>query len=241
MTGFANLNTALFSRHQPGGVFSIVNIEKHPANLWFVDANGAGAGDTVGHGKSPDSPFLTLSYAFSSDLVAAGDVVYVAPGSDVTLTAAIAADIAGVTVVGLGDQSNRPQITLNGNVDGLSVTGAGCRFVNFLFNEATAAHAATGQANIGAADVLFEDCEFNQGANDLLGVTLTAAGERPRFKHCTWRVTADGPDSGVKIEGAIDNPVFEDPTLWGTAGILGPAKREMNRGGHEVWYGRYSR
>src|SRR3990167_380197 len=208
MTGFANLNTALFSRHQPSGVFSIVNIEKHPANIWFVDPNGAGAGDTVGHGKSPDSPFSTLAYAFSSDLVAAGDVVYVAPGSNETLTAAIAADIAGVSVVGLGDRTNRPQITLNGNVDGVSVTGAGCRFVNFLFNEATAAHAATGLVNIAAADVLFEDCEFNQGTNDLLGVTLTAAAERARFKRCTWRVTADGPDCGVKIEGVIDNPSF---------------------------------
>ncbi|MBI3936776.1 MAG: hypothetical protein HY323_07345 [Betaproteobacteria bacterium] len=217
---FAVEGTELFSRKTPGGVYTIASVTDVPGKIFYVDGNHANKGDTVGHGRSPDLPFATLAYAFSSDLLTAGqrDVVLVAPGHSETLTAAIAADIAGVRVIGSGDGSDRPQITLNGNVDGVSITAANIVFKNFLFNEATAAHAATGLANIAAADVLFDECEFNQGASDLLGVTLTAAAERVRFRRCIWRVTANGPDCGVKIEGVIDNPVVEDCLFVGSDG-----------------------
>lgn len=102
--------TPLFGRQTPGGVFDYANIAVTPGNVWFVDSGAAGTGDTVGHGTNPDSAFTTLAYAFSSDLVAADDVVYVMPGHTETISAAagIAMDIDGVTVVGLGRGNLRP-------------------------------------------------------------------------------------------------------------------------------------
>src|SRR3990167_10459875 len=91
----------LFSRNQPGGVFTIFDLESHPANIWFVDSAHAAAVDAVGAGRNPDRPFATLAYAFSSDLVGNGDVVYLAPthAESIAAAAGIAMDIDGVNVV----------------------------------------------------------------------------------------------------------------------------------------------
>ena len=49
--------TALFSRHQPGGVWTIENLVEHPGNVWFV--NSADGTDGAGYGRNPDAPFAT--------------------------------------------------------------------------------------------------------------------------------------------------------------------------------------
>ena len=103
--------TELFSRKQAGGVFTIAGVDKHPGNVYFVHS-GTGT-NGVGYGQNPDSPFASIAYAFSGDVPVSGDVVYVLPGHTETVSAAggITQDIAGVTVVGLGEGSARPQIT----------------------------------------------------------------------------------------------------------------------------------
>src|SRR3972149_1045182 len=94
----------LFGIQQPGGALSVIDLEQHPRDVWFVDASATGGGNTVGHGQHPDTPFLSLAYAFSSDLLGAGDVVYLMPGhaESVSAAAGIDADIAGVKGIGLG-------------------------------------------------------------------------------------------------------------------------------------------
>lgn len=126
--------TALFSRTQPGGVFTIDDLEGHPGEIWFVDSAAAGTGATVGHGKNPDSPFSTISYAFSSDLLAAGDTVYVMPSHVETISAAgtITADIAGVKVIGLGWGAARPTLTWTATDATIAVGAASISFKNFL-------------------------------------------------------------------------------------------------------------
>lgn len=105
--------SSLFSRRTPGGIYTIANIGDVPGDVWFVDSAATGAGDTTAKGRTPDAPFATLAYAFSSDLVDSGDVVYVMPGHAETVNAAgdITMDIAGVTVIGLGRGSSRPTFT----------------------------------------------------------------------------------------------------------------------------------
>lgn len=105
--------SSLFSRRTPGGIYTIADIAAVPGDVWFVDSAASGAGDAAGKGRTPDAPFATLAYAFSSDSVDSGDVVYVMPGHTETVNAAgdITMDIAGVTVVGLGRGSSRPTFT----------------------------------------------------------------------------------------------------------------------------------
>src|SRR3990167_7785420 len=130
--------TALFSRHTPGGVYTIQDMLAHPGRVFFVDASHAQAVNDAGHGKSPDSPFATLAYAFSSDLLAADDTVILMPGhtESVIAAAGIVCDIAGVQVLGLGWGKRRPTITFatdtaaDIDLDAANIAFRNIRFVN---------------------------------------------------------------------------------------------------------------
>jgi len=58
--------TALFSRNQPGGVFTFQDMETHPGIVRFVDSSHAAASNALGGGRSPDAPFATLAYVMTN-------------------------------------------------------------------------------------------------------------------------------------------------------------------------------
>lgn len=207
--------TALFSRHQPGGVFTVQDVKDHPVNVWFVDSAAAGAGDTLGHGQNPDIPFATLGYAFSSDLVAAGDVVYVMPGHSQTLAAAITMDIAGVRVVGLGDGNKRPTF-VGGAIDYITITADDVSAEGLVFTTPSAGGGVN--INIAAARARVANCRFNQGANSVSAITVTAAGELPTLEDNEVFVAADGPQEWVLFEGVIDRPIVRRNVVVGSDG-----------------------
>lgn len=208
--------TALFVQKQPGGVFTVVDIERHPGNVWFVDSGASGKGDSAGKGRNPDYPFATIAYAFSSDSVAADDVVYVMPGHAETPTAVGTLDIAGVRVIGLGDGNNRPAITFNHQVDGYSLTAADILLENLRF--VTPSDTVTAILNVAASRIKIKNCRFELGANVVDAVTITAAGEEPEFDGNVVMVTANGPDSWLKFEGVIDKPVITNNIVLGSDG-----------------------
>ena len=154
MAGETLQYSALFSRKQPGGVYTIADILEHPGKVYFVDSGHANAVNSVGAGRRPDKPWATLAYAFSSDVVAAGDVVYVMPGHAENLAAAdaIAMDIAGVTVIGIGKGNRIPTFS---------------------------ATAAAGEIDISAANITLKNlrltCNFTGGST--AAIAIAAAGD----------------------------------------------------------------
>ena len=104
--------TALFSRKQPGGVFTIDDFVQHPGDIWFVDS-GSGT-DGAGYGQNPDAPFASIDYAIGKCTANQGDVIYVMPGHTETITGTdITADVAGISIIGIGKGSLMPQIKHN--------------------------------------------------------------------------------------------------------------------------------
>ena len=49
-------------RHQPGGVFTIDDLEQHPGDILFVNNTATAATGATGYGQNPDAPFATLDY-----------------------------------------------------------------------------------------------------------------------------------------------------------------------------------
>ncbi len=172
--------TALFSRRQPGGVFTIQDQKEHPANIWFVDSNAAGKGDTPGHGQNPDSPFATFAYAESSALMAAGDVIYLQPGHAETIAAAggITASIAGVTVQGLGVGANKPTLTFSDPASSVLITGASTKIRGVRI--VPSVDGPTNPFHVQAADceLEFEVLETNDAIEFVRAILTTAAGDR---------------------------------------------------------------
>lgn len=198
--------TALFSRNQPGGVFTIADIDKHPGDIFFVKS-GTGV-DAAGYGQNPDAPFATVDYAIGQCTAAKGDVIYVLPGHAETTTA-IALDVAGVKIVGLGFGANRPTLTATtGATDLLNVTAADCAIQGLRLVGAASGNTALLDLSAAATDFVAEGCEFVQAATPLDGITIS--GTRFRFSDCAFRGSANGPDRVFSIEGAdVDNWVIE--------------------------------
>ena len=155
--------TALFSQTQPGGVFTVTDIEQHPGSVFFVHS-GTGT-DGAGYGRNPDSPTATLDYAVGLCTASKGDVIYVLPGHAESLTTAtsLTMDVAGVKVVGLGWGAKRPTFTITTATTATwNVTAAGCWVENVLIvsnflNVAASMTVAAGGTSLTLKNVEFRD------------------------------------------------------------------------------------
>lgn len=173
-------------------------------NVFFVDSGSANRGDAAGYGLSKDKPFSTIDFAIGQCVASNGDVIYPMAGHSETLTAAIALDVAGVSIVGLGVESTRPTINVNGAVNGIAISAANCKVENILF---TTGAASAVNIDINANRAIVRRCRFELGANMLECITVTASGDQSTIESNYFLVTANGPDRAISIEGAADNCV----------------------------------
>lgn len=211
--------TPLFSRQQPGGVFNIVDISNHPGNVWFVGSTVTGATDAAGYGQNPDAPFATLSYAFSSDVLAAGDVVYLLPGHNEGLgDAQIALDIAGVSIVGLGRGSLTPRFDFDHANASIDVAASNIAIRNVRLLPSVTAVLIGIDINTLCTDTLLEDIQVLPGEDGagvdefVLAVDLKVGCNRTvirRFKH-RQHASAAGSVASISLTGASDDITVED-------------------------------
>ena len=209
--------TALFSRVQPGGVFTVDNLPEHPGDIWFVDSGATATGaDSVGYGKSPDAPFLTLDYAVSQCAASKGDVIYLMPGHAETIsTAALSpgVDVAGVKIVGLGQGASRPTFTFTHVDANIIVSAAGCSMRNILF--LVGVDNLVEAVDVNSNDFLLEDCEVREGSalQATTSVDITGAGanacDRTVIRNCKIISEAAGAVNAIQISQVVDGLVIE--------------------------------
>jgi len=134
----------------PGG-FNNVTIrgvpitQSHPGQVyWVSNATPTLPGQIGGSDGNPgtfNAPFSTLEYAITSCTANRGDIIFIKPGHAETISSAtaLAFDVAGVAIVGLGAGTKRPTFTLGTaatttiavSADNISISN--CRFIgNFL-------------------------------------------------------------------------------------------------------------
>ncbi len=200
--------SALFVNKQPGGMFSIDDMSRTTGNKWYVDSGAALAGDTDGKGRNPDTPFATLVYAFSSDLPVAsnGDTILVMPGHTETLSgeAALAIDIAGVKIEGLGWEGSKPLLNIDTEhteAAPILISADGCILDNFKI--------------LG----------INAGGSK---VAIEITGDNTKISRCDFRETSTDTELGIGAEygiitlldsdAAIDEVIIEYCTFYGLAG-----------------------
>lgn len=217
--------TPLFSRHTPGGVYTVAGIDEAPGDVWFVDSD-AGT-DAAGNGVSPDAPFASLAFAFSSDSVTSGDVVYVMPGHAETVDAAgaIAMDIDGVRVVGLGRGSARPTFTWDAAAATWTISGDDCSVENVLCTTTGTVDVTAGILVTGS-DVAILDMEARDNAADSQFVDFlgfgsgTARGLVKGFRFF-GHASGDANQSACQVTAAVDSIRVEDFWAYGLFGAAG--------------------
>lgn len=167
--------------------------------VFFVDSNNGSANY---NGVSPNRALTTLTAALALCVAARGDIIYLMPKHAETLTAAIAVNKAGVSIIGVGTGRNRPAFTNNpaATADLMAVSVANVYIENVLFKDSSLT--STDHINVTGADCEIANCEFIQGASDADSIILGAASQRAYIHDCDWRVSASGAARAISISSA---------------------------------------
>lgn len=151
----------------------------------FVDSN---TGSNSNPGTDPEQPLDTIDYAIGRCTASKGDVIIVMPGHTESIAAAggIAADVAGISIIGLGQGSLRPTITLGtATAASFTVSAANVTIDNLLFTSALDNVATV--FTVSANDCTIKNCEFRDATDAL------------HFLSCILTGTVDNGADGLAV------------------------------------------
>jgi hypothetical protein len=157
-------------------------------NVFYV--NSATGADAVGvAGSNSNQPFDSVDYAIGRCTANNGDVIIVMPGHAESFTAAdgFDADVAGITIIGLGSGTDMPEFTFAATDATVAVGAANVTFVNLRF--------IAGISNIAAGIVI-------EAAGDnftMIGCEVPEPGTAT-FEFATFIDAASGADN-IIIDG----------------------------------------
>lgn len=179
LTNFTNGLAVFGMPVLPGGV------PASTGTYYFIDSN---TGSDSNDGKSPQRPFATIDYAIGNCTASKGDVILVMPGHSESISGAgaITADVAGISIVGLGWGNLRPTITLHTTATTIAISAANVTFRNLRI--ATDVDAVVKVFNITGAGVTLDAVDFVETAScaALQFVLTTAAADDLTIQNCRW-------------------------------------------------------
>ncbi len=186
-------------------------------DIYYVDSN-TGA-DTSG-GKSWDNALATIDAAIGKCTANKGDVILVAPGhaENLIAAAAIDADVAGITIIGLGAGSNRPTLTFKTSTAAdIDIDAANITFQNLYF-DLTGIDGIVAAIDVNAADFTIKDCEFlmaDSGGQAVNAITTDAAAHRMKVENCIFKSPDAGAEEAIKLLGAADGIIIKNCRIYG--------------------------
>lgn len=154
-------------------------------------APGGIGGSNGNSGKSPQEPFSTIDHAVGQCTANRGDVIIVGPGHVETVTAAagLDLDIAGITLMGVGNGDLRASVNFTTAVGAdMDVDAADIAVFNFLFTGGV--DALTGPIDVNADDFKLMNCTYRDVTGETVDCVIISAADR---------VIVDG----FRFEGAV--------------------------------------
>jgi len=149
------------------------------------------------------------------------DSVVVLPGSVIALAsgAAVTTSAAGVNIIGLGNMSTRPVITISSSVASFDIGGSGTFMSGFNFKSGSAATDASTAMEILKSGVTVKDCSFNVVTNSAGGVQIrvgSSATANVTIKDCLFHMTTSSLNAIALGSGQHFNLSIADNKFTGT-------------------------
>lgn len=191
----------------------------HPGKVFWVDSTAGSNGNKGTY----EQPFSTIDYAVGRCRASKGDIIFVKPGHVETVTAAagLALDVAGITLVGLGNGNLRPQINFTTVVGAdMNVDAANITMVNFRFTGGI--DALTGPIDVNASDFTMVDIITEDVTGQATDFIVTDANAS-RLRISGWLhrgASAAGADTAISMVGG-DDIIIEDFSLYGNFAVAG--------------------
>jgi len=196
-------------------------------NVYFVDSGHASASDVANQGLTPDAPFATIDFAIGQCTANNGDVIYVMPGHNESITSAtsLVMDVAGVQVIGLGRGNSRPILDFDNTAGSIEMDAANTRLSNLVLRVSVSACVVG--INVDADHVELDHLEttFEATGDDFLIVADIDAVDYAHVHHCVFNTElgATGGTECIRLDDAhyvvIENNRFVGN--WTAATILG--------------------
>jgi hypothetical protein len=189
----------------------------HPGKVFWVSSTVG----LNGNKGTYENPFQTIDFAVGRCRANKGDIIFVMPGHVETVTAAagLDLDVAGITLVGLGNGNLRPQINFTTAVGAdMDVDAANITMVNFRFTGGI--DALTGPIDVNAADFTLIDIVTEDVTGQATDFIVTDANAN-RLRISGWihrGAAAAGADTAITMVGG-DDTVIEDFSLYGNFAV----------------------
>lgn len=192
-----------------------------PSASYTVHGDAFSASDN-NDGLSPDRAMLTIDAAVSACTADAGDVVVCLPGSH-TLSASVAMDVAGVTLMGLPSGAGnylkqKTSVTAPASDQGINVTAANCEIAYLNIIPATTDSGIDLTAN--ADQLHIHHCSFDMATPAVnaatIGIDAIGAASNLLVDHCYFE--CDGAQGQAIVATATLDSVIEDCHFTCSAG-----------------------
>jgi len=206
-----------FSRFEDGvSIDNMPVLNSYAGNVYWVDYN-AGSDGNEGTFKRP---WKTIDYAIGRCTASNGDIIMVKPGHSETIivSGGMNMDVAGVSIIGLGEGELRPQILFSTVATAsYSVSAANCSIKNVIFDE-TGIDGLRG-LYVNAADFTLDSCKFVLADSDgqaLTGVQMTTLANKAIVQSCEFTGTTNtGTAAAIGIEQDPYNIEIRNSTFLG--------------------------
>lgn len=185
-------------------------IQTHPGRVFWVGNAAANVDATQGIMAGSDAnkgtfqrPFATLDYAIGQCAADRGDIIFIKPGHAETVAsaAAIAVDVAGVAIIGLGQGSKRPTFNFTATAATITVSAANCSLKNLLLTGGI--DAVVSPLVVSGADCVLDSLTLRDVTGQMTdGVLTTAGADRLRItRHRHEGDTAAGTNTAIALVG----------------------------------------
>lgn len=189
-------------------------------NVFFVGSTVTGASDG-NDGLAPNKALATIDAAVGKCTASNGDHIIVMPGHVETVTAAggLDLDVAGITIIGIGSGTQRPQINFTTAVGAdMDVDAANITMRNFRFTGGI--DALTGPIDVNAADFTLTDFVTQDVTGQATDFIVTD-DNCDRLFISNWRhlgAAAAGADTAITLVGG-DDWVIENFEIYGNFAV----------------------
>ena len=183
-------------------------LQSHSGRVFFVNNSSVLPDNGISGSDANDGsylrPFVTLDYAVGRCTAARGDIIMIMPGhaENIATAAAIALDVSGIAVVGMGRGEQRPIFSgITNATASMTISAANITLQNCVFKCNIAS-----QANpilVTATDSSILECEFRDGSSSgLNAITFGAAdndSDRGRVEKCKFYQPGSNNDHAIEV------------------------------------------
>jgi len=185
--------------------------------VYYVDSGstwGTAIDATTQAGTSKDRPFATLDYAIGRCTASQGDVIVLLPGHAETLSAVdtVDCDVAGITIIGLGDGNLLPTFTTDAAAGSITVDAANITIKNIRLVAGFATGTTSGITISANGDgctldgIQFRDTSAT--SEYLVHVSIATTVTDLLVEHCSFVTAAGSLTNSLLFAGTSTNTVI---------------------------------